>query len=401
MNKIFDIFDIQGDFTKTMNSSINKFTLDDDYDTSKPVDFLNAADNFKTFSEGLTEFISNHGYSDSLTDVDKKASFLFNKLSEQDIKISKSTIKDWFLSVRRPNTDIRSRENMYKICFSLNLSENETAKFFNNVYFDRYFNFRNINELIYYFCLKNNKSYNNALNLIEKVKRILETNETSENNATIFTNNIAEQTQDFKDDEQLIQYITLNKYNFEKNNVSSTKNLQELIEEAKSFAQIESESFILDTENMDKSSLDFMLYIIHGMNFTAIEKELKDYSFSKNANLLDIIRINYPSKSTLSNIINNKNISYDILRKAMILFKFYVFWLKAFKNKYIDNAVYKDAALVSVFISETNDLLYDTGLSNLYSGNPFDWIFLYCSTTHSPLDVFRDLISQVYYQEED
>ena len=401
MNKIFDIFDIQGDFTKTMNSSINKFILDDDYDTSKPVDFLNAADNFKTFSEGLTEFISNHGYSDSLTDVDKKASFLFNKLSEQAIKISKSTIKDWFLSVRRPNTDIRSRENMYKICFSLNLSENETAKFFNNVYFDRYFNFRNINELIYYFCLKNNKSYNNALNLIEKVKRILETNETSENNATIFTNNIAEQTQDFKDDEQLIQYITLNKYNFEKNNVSSTKNLHKLIEEAKSFAQIESESFILDTENMDKSSLDFMLYIIHGMNFTAIEKELNDYSFSKNANLLDIIRINYPSKSTLTNIINNKNISYDILRKAMILLKFYVFWLKAFKNKNIDNAVYKDATLVSVFISETNDLLYDTGLSNLYSGNPFDWIFLYCSTTHSPLDVFRDLISQVYYQEED
>ena len=55
-----------------------------------------------------------------------------------------------------------------------------------------------------------------------------------------------------------------------------------------------------------------------------------------------------------------------------------------------------EQGLISIddYISEMNTILIDSGFSPMYYGNPYDWMFLYCSLFVRPLDTFRDLIAE-------
>ena len=50
------------------------------------------------------------------------------------------------------------------------------------------------------------------------------------------------------------------------------------------------------------------------------------------------------------------------------------------------------------FKDELNDVLFGCGFSPLYAGNPYDWLFLYCSACntddYTPLDRFRGVLAQ-------
>ena len=64
---------------------------------------------------------------------------------------------------------------------------------------------------------------------------------------------------------------------------------------------------------------------------------------------------------------------------------------KVFKmkdNVYILN-IYDD------YISQLDALLSETNLPLLYYGNPFDWLFMYCTATAQPLDTFQGILAEV------
>ena len=46
------------------------------------------------------------------------------------------------------------------------------------------------------------------------------------------------------------------------------------------------------------------------------------------------------------------------------------------------------------YIAEMNAVLNECGFSELYMGNPFDWMFLYCTLEDNPLDTFRGLLAE-------
>ena len=49
--------------------------------------------------------------------------------------------------------------------------------------------------------------------------------------------------------------------------------------------------------------------------------------------------------------------------------------------------------MFDVFQEETNALLTSCGYDELYSGNPYDWLFLWASTTEHPLNALRGVLS--------
>ena len=53
------------------------------------------------------------------------------------------------------------------------------------------------------------------------------------------------------------------------------------------------------------------------------------------------------------------------------------------------------------FISDINKMLLEVGYLELYLGNPYDWIFLYCSKSQEPLTVFREFIHEMYLENEE
>ena len=60
------------------------------------------------------------------------------------------------------------------------------------------------------------------------------------------------------------------------------------------------------------------------------------------------------------------------LRKDVILLYFYDYWVSDFLDG-------RNAGDYDGFTTGINDVLFDCGFSPLYVGNPYDWLFLYCS----------------------
>jgi len=73
------------------------------------------------------------------------------------------------------------------------------------------------------------------------------------------------------------------------------------------------------------------------------------------------------------------------------MLQFYEYWVR----DYLDG---RSLGGFDGFIEGLNDVLFKCGFSPLYAGNPYDWLFLYCSacTTedYTPLDRFRGIMAQ-------
>lgn len=137
--------------------------LDDEFDNTETLDFLNSEDGFRTFGDGVIALI-NKKYPDANFENVRK--FLAAMCNENNMDIndigSRNTLKNWFEGDKRPKKGETDREHMFALAFALNFTTDETAELFHKVYLDRAFDFRNEKELVYYFCISNNKKWSDA-----------------------------------------------------------------------------------------------------------------------------------------------------------------------------------------------------------------------------------------------
>lgn len=432
-----DMYESAGQFTTNMLNQfwITNYEEDEDYD--QIIDYLNKAENFRTFDDGLTEFIKKHGYveDDSLDKeslIKQKTEFLYGRFVEKNIDITKATLENYFSGETRPDSKKRNRDNVFKLCFAMDLSIEETNDFFNKVYLDRTFNVKNIEELVYFFCIKNKKSYADAVKLIEQAKKILHSEPFQNMDEIVYTNSIREKTDFFTTEEELMRYISDNRNNFNRYNVTAIEEFNKLLNRiqgskddrdfinklkkqklkknmtSQDRQRIQQcglvvqdalkQNIIFDTDttseytaNKDVSSIDFMLFIIYNSKLP-IGTE-KTYSFANNAHLLKLIKSNFPSKHIFSKIRKCSYDSFEGLRKAIILLAFYEFCFDADQQS-DDSSDYFDE-----FVDQVDDILTSCGMAPLYIGNPYDWLFLFCIKSEQPLNTFRGIIDEACISE--
>ncbi|MDO5011735.1 MAG: hypothetical protein Q4E31_12985, partial [Intestinibacter bartlettii] len=108
-----DMYESAGQFTTNMLNQfwITNYEEDEDYD--QIIDYLNKAENFRTFDDGLTEFIKKHGYveDDSLDKeslIKQKTEFLYGRFVEKNIDITKATLENYFSGETRPDSKKRN-----------------------------------------------------------------------------------------------------------------------------------------------------------------------------------------------------------------------------------------------------------------------------------------------------
>lgn len=433
-----DMYEGAGNFTKTM---LNQFWITNygESDSFKNImDYLNKAQNFRTFDDGLTEFIKKHGYveEDGLEPqncIKKRTDFLYNKFQEKNIDISKVTLTNYFSGETRPDTKKANRNNVFKLCFAMGLNIEETNDFFNKIYLDRTFNVKNVQELVYYFCIKNKKSYTEACELIKEAEDIIKNNSSKEQSVSVYTNSIKEETDLFTTKEELMRYIQDNKNSFYKYNVTAVEQFNKLLTRVQGSKEDRdfinklkksrlnkistseynqrkkqcglviqdalNQNIIFDTDttseytaNKDVSSIDFMLFVIYNSSLPiGIEKT---YSFTNNAHLLKLIKNNFPSKHIFSKIKKDPLFSFEALRKAMILLAFYEFCFDAQEQGINAGECFDE------FLDQTDDMLTSCGMGPLYIGNPYDWLFLFCVKSEQPLNTFREIIDEACVLED-
>ena len=379
--------------------------LDDTHDYGMVVDFLNGKEGFKPFGARLAAFISKKL---SLPSTDSKT--IINALSEKceknGVSISEigspNTLRNWFEKDKRPKKGIASRHSMFALAFALNLSVDETKDLFHKIYLDRAFNYRDEKEVIYYFCLKNNKSWTDAARLIANADGLSK----DYSDHTQYTQAISNSVDSFQAEQDLLEYICQNGHNFEKNSLTAKTKLEYYLSEAKKCAKDEIEnSHKRDyyqgkwTSNLSNNTLyDIILdRIVPTKNEE--NKTAGTNTIFNNANLPQEIKNRFPEAGTFS----KKDMTSEEYRKAIILIFSYWYWyqLQSTKKDYSDED-YKQSI---------NSVLQECNFSELYYGNPFDWMFMYCIYTstqkdfekkiyyHRPLLLFRDLLSQALIED--
>lgn len=332
-----------------------------------------------------------------------------------------------------PSSANKSRDLLYKICFSLNLSFDETEWFFNHLCFQRCFNLHLKNEIIYYYCFNNKLDFKKASLLLAQIKTLeLPTHDSSQNN--LFTHQVLDVLEKKHSDEELIDFF-YSHYDFvsskEQNrsakeqycwlyqNLKPNANDATVSKDIKSF--IDNHRQDLNIEISDCSPFIFEQLVkittateldprIHITEAEFLEnpnrhKDIKElYNFFYNQSIftdafllrciygsqdIDVEKINFfPSQKTLSNL-NKVDLEYTTqyhnLRKCLILYYFFYYWLILKEEKPSLSAYQK-------FLFELNDILITCGYETLYSGNAYDQVFLVCSKSEDPIDTFRTFI---------
>lgn len=393
-----------GELTKT---SIDAFF---DFDISNVEDrnaYIRTPENYITFLEGLKNFI-NRKYG-SIPE-DELSIFIDKCVEERGIKQFKKIVIKFKANVRNwlggsnPQGNETSRDNMFILCFALDFTVEETEEFFSKVYLNRPYDGRNVSEAVYLFCMNNHLPYEKVEELSKRANDILKAKKEEELKSDItHTKILNDMILRIKSEHDFLAFVEINSGNFYAEssegigNRTAMKKYEELLndakerlKEAKKLAKKPSNAAILDD--------------IYHIDREQTNKGGKKITVNGDSKFVEVVKHNFPSKQTMSNIKNNKS-TYDAIRKALILLKFYCFFKKVENSKANGDMDFED------FWKETNDMLYECGYALLYPRNPYDWIFLHCAACshdkncdvdlYQPLDELRDIIDNMLPSEDE
>jgi len=139
---------------------------------------LNSKEGFQPFGKRLAIFIAEKLDLDS-TDRKTVVQALNEACGKTGVGLSEiasdNTFRNWFDKDIRPKKGDDSRRfSMFALAFTLLLSVNDTKDLFHKIFLDRAFNYRNEKEVIYYFCLKNNKTWTDVKRMIAEIETALQ-----------------------------------------------------------------------------------------------------------------------------------------------------------------------------------------------------------------------------------
>lgn len=424
-------------YTELLNIEAETLSMDDDGYEEKLVE---VAALFRGFDEALTSFMDEYGYKGDLADVHAKAQFLREKFKTANVKPPRD-LKEWFM----PNKKL-SRKTAFQICFAFDLSVDETNDFFRCVQFERGFDCHTIIEAVYYFCMRNGLSYTEAQEIIDCIP-VPEKAKGIPGCEILYTGNIIENINSINDKEKLIQYIKDNISDFQYNNATAIRYIQELWGEiSKADGLAAREGSIIDRkhnryEDRHKKSVtdtrsaeviakeiqqqeedvkpydyvvagsDASTWIIFSQILGLMNYQESEYAIKYDRSLTSVLSENklmplkaaycFPSRQNIDKLFRGDLVGDDeIIRKMLIFLVFYTYWVKLIISK-------NDTSYLAKFsdsercLDTINAYLLDAGYPELYAGNPYDWLFKWALNDENPLSAFRCYVGEVFAVKEE
>ena len=147
----------------------------------------------------------------------------------------------------------------------------------------------------------------------------------------------------------------------------------------------------------DRSDVFASNYEIYLAIFQLDKKRVQ--ALNTDRNLIPVLRLlhtdvqdSFPERQGIARILRGDRVSYESIRKWLILLRFYTFWVQKRLSAGSCTAGENDSIRC---IDEINETLVRSGYSELYVGNPYDWLFLYVSRDQEPLITFRAIWSSL------
>ncbi|MCM1232940.1 MAG: hypothetical protein NC489_22675, partial [Ruminococcus flavefaciens] len=389
----------------------SEISPEDDNYTEKLIEVMQS---FLETNEALDAFLVSRGYDGDPTDEKKKIAFIKMHLHEAGIA-KPSNRNAWF-------DNKIGRLPAVQLCFAFGLNLQESQEFFRKVCLDRGLDCHNIEEAIYYYCLKNGLGYGKAEKLIERVSRVPQKEGIDLSGNILYTGSIIQELERISSEDELVSFFEKNIRQFAYNNATAwrkIKDIWETIAKIDGLADQESEClFIHDYAKADA-------YVVSGdkdkhakRSTWGIYKQIlgidDDFQEGKNGGertIKPILKDNplihslaekeFPNRQNIEHILNGNTKSSEGIRKTLILLLFYKFWVKSALDQKSGSYKYKrEDHEDERCLDQMNQHLIEAGYPTLYYGNPYDWIFLYAIRDEYPLETFRYFIRELHLYKQ-
>lgn len=293
-----------------------------------------------------------------------------------------------------------------KISFILEMDNEDVNVFLNMVLSEKGYNFRKADEIIYYFCHKNNLKSSKAEELLEKYRNM--DDESCSDNSK-HTEIIEDEVRRIETEEELLSYLKENKSNFIKISRSARNEFTKLIDDIRDMVKI----IYPDKTKADGTISDSFLEKIfrEGIEFdddeisSSTAEENMSSAKLKQSELKDILY------QTLNRATIGKKLKgqMDVVRKDLIFLSFYKFSLlcsgyeefedsdfeeesEAYSEMHMEDTVKN----MMEFRDNTDKLLLKAGMGKLYIPNRFDNLILLSLCSENPFEYFSDVIKSSF-----
>jgi len=349
---------------------------------------------FRPFSDAITEFISERGFDGDFTDVDAKVKYIKTAFEKANMTPPRE-LREWFTA----GQPIK-RDTAFLICFAFGLDGGETDEFFRRYYAkERSFNCHQVQEAVYYFCLNNGLSYAEALDIQTRVPLSKRRQKSGD---VVYTGSIIAELNDLETKEELVTYLTENIDKFSDSNVTAYERIRRLwalaagnggllMQEREKLPSILDDAATGEKSKLRSGNTGVKPWDAYLAILQLDKDDVKQLKAERSIRpilkkLHDDAQDSFPDRQGIDKILRGEHVSYERVRKWLVLLTFYTFWAqKAVKEgSYEAKPVDAKRCLTSM-----NQHLMDAGYPELYVGNPYDWIFLFASKSEEPLYVFR------------
>ena len=383
--------------------------------------------NFRTFDKALDTFIVERGYAGDIENVADKIKYITGKLKAAEVPIP-ANIRKWYLGHKRIK-----RVTAFPLCFAFGLQVEEVDDFLRRICLERGFDYHLAEEVVYFFAFKNGLSYVQAQDIKSKLQIAKPGKVPKED--IIYTDLIFDEIDNISTEEELINFINNNAEMFEYNSATAYETIRILwndisgedgialrekkqlyrafdkdVEEENDYenecedeeAEIATEEKVRKTrKRIDDSIWEIYLQILGLAGSYAnafysersIKKILKD-----NEMLHPLAEDSFPDRNGLNRVLNGEHLSYERVRKLLILLVFYKFWANKAISTNSYEAGYDDDRRC---ISYINNNLMDAGYPLLYPGNPYDFIIFASVHSDMPLITFREYMRELFFEKID
>ncbi|MCD8027302.1 MAG: hypothetical protein LUF02_01260 [Erysipelotrichaceae bacterium] len=183
-------------------------------------ELLKMAQSFRNFDKALDEFIQGHGYDGNINNIDNKVKFIKTIFKEAHMKNPRN-MKKWYSEHKRIEKD-----TAYQLCFAFHLSIDETKDFFRRVCLLRCFDLHNIDEIIYYYCMKHDLTYQDALDIIHQSPK--DNKGKIDSHEVLYTSTIADEINRIHNTQELLNFFHHNIEQLSYNNATAYRNIKEI-----------------------------------------------------------------------------------------------------------------------------------------------------------------------------
>ena len=272
-------------------------------------------------------------------------------------------VQNW---IKGTTPGITNRANNYDLCYALEMDFQQTAVFFQKHFLTQPFNCKSRIDAVYLYCLYHKKPYTSVTDLLEVSEKFPLQEQAHTSTAQIFSAILS-----IDDDEAFLKYIFAHCYSNEQQFQLARELINAEIKHLKEDIIRYKSKDILSENRLNSMTVTELL----GYNYQLDGSSKAQHKLPKR------FTESLPNDVTLGRIINDESVSYELLRKTLMLLRFNNFYSQA-----INDDRDKIAQNLMDFYEELDRTLISCGFAQLYVRHPFDCLLLYCANSYDPID---------------